>query len=142
MLFNRVSIADYANSNMNINDKSFFDETLKKGVPPVVDSPIDTLYNFRRDYPQSDGNRSRFFVVVPITTALQNQKIEEKNDYREANRADVEIFSQSSQLTTAQAKAYVKANQYKTPIDSSNHWRDAVTGRVHLFEKQWYTPAY
>ena len=142
MIYNKVSIADWANLGLDINDESFFKETLKKSLPTVTGSPVDPLYNFRRDYLQSDGSRSRFFVVIPFTTALQNQLIEKKNDEREAQAADVEIFAENSEMTNADAKEYAYANHYKTPIDSTNHYRDTNTGRVTLFEKQWFTPRY
>ena len=142
MIFNRVSIADWADLNLDIIDNSFFTEALKRGLPTVTGNPKDPLYNFRRDYLQSDGSRSRFFVVIPYTTALNIELLEKKNDDREAQAADVEIFAEDSEMTNANAKAYAYANHYKTPIDSSNHWRDANTGRVMLFEKQWFTPRF
>ena len=142
MIFNRVSIADWADLGLDINDESFFEEALRGGLPPVPSDILDPLYNLNRDYPQPSGERSKFFVVIPYTTALNIELLEKKNDDREAQAADVEIFAESSEMSNADAKAYAYANHYKTPIDSTNNWRDPETGRVTLFEKQWYTPRY
>lgn len=135
-IFNGVSIADPSGDNRKDSTNQNYEEALKDNqLPHETDGDQNIENNNPDTYPSSKGFVVDETVTVPITQP-KNLEYEYERRYEDEQdlNADVEIFSQSSTLSNADAKDFVSEAHYGTMIITD--WKDPETGRVVLREEK------